>query len=140
MTSQPTVNRHLTDKAMDRIDHALGRPVNPLRETYRNYFATDPDGPDAAAFRASPNWTDGREVLGTLCFHVTDRGRRALHDHLRQIGARHRHFIVTWQKSEIATASKSHSAAKYDAWLKVSDAIDIPFGDFLKSARVRLAA
>ena len=140
MTDQPTVNRYLKDTAFDHIDHALGRPVNPLRESYRNRFVIDVDAPDAAAFRASPNWTDGREVLGTLCFHVTDHGRRALYDHLRHIGERHRHFVVTWNGSEIATASKSHSAAKYDVWLDVSDAVDIPFGEFLKTARVRLAA
>ena len=30
-----SVNRYLEDKGMDRIDHALGRPVDPMRETYR---------------------------------------------------------------------------------------------------------
>lgn len=28
------VNRYLKDKAMDHIDHALGRPVDPMDETY----------------------------------------------------------------------------------------------------------
>ncbi|WP_319533384.1 hypothetical protein [uncultured Cohaesibacter sp.] len=33
-----SVNRSLDDKAMDAIDHALGRPVDPMSESYRNYY------------------------------------------------------------------------------------------------------
>ncbi|MCL8000024.1 hypothetical protein M8994_17445 [Brucella sp. 21LCYQ03] len=39
INDNPTVNRYLKVKALDLIDHGLGRPTFPLQETYRNYFA-----------------------------------------------------------------------------------------------------
>lgn len=58
------VNRYLKDKAMDRMDHALGCPVDPMQETFRNYYVVGDDNPteiplllaDAEAF-----WPDGIE-------------------------------------------------------------------------------
>lgn len=36
---QNSVNRYIElSEIMDNIDHALGRPVDPLGETYRNHF------------------------------------------------------------------------------------------------------
>ncbi len=53
----PPVNRYFVDKHFDHIDHALGRPIYPLRETFRNHFATDANGGRATDFDASPHWT-----------------------------------------------------------------------------------
>lgn len=37
------VNRSLADPQMDDIDHALGRPRDPLGETYRNHYVAPAD-------------------------------------------------------------------------------------------------
>ena len=55
-----TVNRYLADPAMDDVDHALGRPLDPMRESYRNRYAVDAG--DAAGrgirCRRAPPMTD----------------------------------------------------------------------------------
>lgn len=75
MTRNPRVNRYLKDKAMDHIDHALGRPVDPMGETYRNHFATGADGKDAKQFAASSNWEKVGQRDDMAFFAVTDAGR-----------------------------------------------------------------
>lgn len=40
MSENLRVDRYLENQAMDHIDHALGRPLDPLGETYRNFYAT----------------------------------------------------------------------------------------------------
>ncbi len=61
---------------MDRIDHALGRPIWPLRETSRNYFATQADGKLAKTFDASDHWTRGG-VSGEMAFYTMSPRRAA---------------------------------------------------------------
>lgn len=135
-----SVNRYLKDKAMDRIDHALGRPVNPMGETYREYFCTDLRNPEADEMAASPCWHMGRKLDGGMVyFHVTPHGRKVLADHLKSIGEKHRLFIVSYGGFEMQVAAESHSKARYKKWLDVSDASDISFKEFQASARVRLA-
>jgi len=134
------VNRYLTDKQMDHIDHALGRPINPLAETYRNRFTVEPDSDEAAAFRASPNWSEGRTFGGMTTFQVTTDGRHALRDHLRAIRDPHRAFDITFEGFTETVIAKTRSEAKYDHWLRISDCDpDLTFGDYLRNARVRAA-
>ena len=64
------VNRYLKDKAMDRIDHALGRPLNPLAETFRNHFAVEAEDTFAAEMRTSPHW-DGGDATGRMAFSTS---------------------------------------------------------------------
>jgi len=130
------VNRYLKDKRMDRIDHALGRPVNPLGETYRNYYAIDFNSWQAAEMAADPAWHIGRRFDRMIYLHVTDHGRRALRDHLRQIGDRHRTWIIEWEGMKLTEVAETRSKAMYRKWMSVSDTCDISFGDFLKSAKV----
>lgn len=139
----PSVNRYLKDKAMDHIDHALGRPVWPLRETYRNHFATAATGTKAAEFTASPNW----ELMGQrddmAFFAVTDLGRNALADHLDRLNAseRHRAYVVTFEGLSCIVPAKSRSSARYSEYLAFSDCrSDLTFGYFIKNSSVRLAA
>ena len=141
-----SVNRYLKNKAMDRIDHALGRPVNPLDHeiTYRDHFATDcPD--QIAEFRGSPHWQEGHTQWGMSFFHVTDDGRQALSDHLKDIEDPHRLYCVTWRpgRSESYTrdiAAKSRGAARYAYYIIVSDVNhDLTFGDFCRQSTARLA-
>lgn len=82
MKGNPRVNRSLADPMMDDIDHALGRPTDPLGETFRNYYAANTGGPEAAAFDASPWWRRGRSDASLTGYIVTDEGRQALADHL----------------------------------------------------------
>jgi hypothetical protein len=137
------VNRHLKDKDMDRIDHALGRPVDPTQDTYRNHFAVSSEK-DKAAFRGSAFWIEGVSQGRMTWFHVSGPGRVALEAHLKQIGDPHRLYDVTYRigrdtHSELV-AAKSGGAAKYDKWRSVSDVLpDLTFIDFCRGASVRLA-
>jgi len=139
-TTNPSVDRYLLDKAMDNIDHALGRPADPLRETYRNYFAVDYASPEAAAFRASPHWIiTGGVHGGMVTFSVTVAGREALHDHLRKVGDKHRAYLVTFDGHSESIAATTPGKAKYEYWLRVSDVCpDLKFGAFCREASVRL--
>ncbi len=145
MTKHLTVNRTLSDKAMDHIDHALGRPLDPLGETYRNHFAIHDDSDQAAEFRASPYWSCTRDFCGMVYFHVTQEGRRALSAHLKEIGDPHKSFIVKFEycgeaDSATVVAAKA-SEAKYRRWLEVTDLSDLmTFKEFCKTASVRRAA
>ena len=133
------VNRYLKDKAMDRIDHALGRPIDPMAETYRDYFATAAEGAQAAQFRASPHWDQGVIRDDMAWFHVSDDGRAALREHLREIGDPHRLYTITWDGWDMSQVATSRSKARYAKWLSVSDSYDISFKDFAATAKVRLA-
>lgn len=139
-TKNPPVNRCLKDKAMDHIDHALGRPAWPLRESYRNYFATEADGPDGRSFAGSPYWERGGTSPGGLTsFYVTQAGREALAKHLSEIDA-DRVYLVTYEGFETIVPAASPAKARYNKWLDLRDVLpDLPFLDFSRDARVRLA-
>lgn len=77
--TNPRVNRYLTHPGLDDVDHALGRPKYPLRETYRNYYAIDPDTNQAEEMLATGWWDKGQKIPGELqMFHVNAAGKRAL--------------------------------------------------------------
>lgn len=135
-----SVNRYLEDKAMDHIDHALGRPVDPLAETYRNYFYVVGDTDLRRHMAASPHWQSAGEVTGGEYFIVTDAGRQALAEHLKAIGDKSRRFIVSWGGYDMPTIAETASKAKYRKWLDVSDTDDsLTFARFQRAAKVRLA-
>ncbi|SDD93254.1 hypothetical protein SAMN05216337_101778 [Bradyrhizobium brasilense] len=123
---------------MDRIDHALGRPLDPTGETYRNYYATD--GALADEMAASPFWREGRRSGRLRGFCVTDAGCQALAEHLKLIGDQHRAFAVTFDGHTRIVAATTHSKAKYSYFLDVSDVLtDLTFTEFCRRASVRLA-
>jgi hypothetical protein len=133
------VNRSLVDPAMDDIDHALGRPLDPMRESYRNYYATD--GAQADEMSASPYWIEGRAGTGLRCFAVSAEGRRALADHLRNIGDPHRAYTVTFDGHASTVIATSPSKARYTKYLDLSDCCpDLTFKDFSRRSSVRRAA
>lgn len=141
MKGNPHVNRWLRDKAMDRIDHALGRPVWPLRGSYRNHYATDANGSLAIDFGFSPHW----EFIGgsgdMAYFGVTHAGRQALCEHLSVIGEPHRAFAVTYEGFTTIVAAPSRAAARYREFLAISDCCcDLTFGEFMRASIVRAAA
>jgi hypothetical protein len=126
-----TVNRSLSVEPMDNIDHALGRPVDPMTATFRNFFATGME--QAEQFRASPHW---REVAHDV-FAVTDAGRVALRDHLRAIGDQHRAFTVTYEGRSWQVVARSRGAARYGAFLDLRDVNpDLTFRGFVTGSRV----
>lgn len=137
------VNRSLKDKAMDHIDHALGRPVDPAGETYRNHFATDADSKEGKAFAASPYWDrhPSAEPGRMTFFFVNQAGREALKQHLKAIGDKHRIFNVTFDGHTSPVVAESASKARYSLWLDISDCFcDLTFKKFCQSATVRIAA
>jgi len=137
----PSVNRYLKDKAMDHIDHALGRPVWPLRESYRNHFAVETGSKLAKEFDASPYWRSGRSFGGMASYSVTDDGRKALVDHLATLAEPHWAFIVTFGEFSRIVPAQTRAKAKYAYWLEVGDCLhDMTFGEFSKRASVRRAA
>ncbi|WP_234896899.1 hypothetical protein [Sinorhizobium meliloti] len=126
---------------MDHIDHALGRPVGPLGETYRNHFATGADGKDAQLFAASPNWEKVGQRDDMAFFAVTDIGKWALKDHLKAIGDPWQPYSVTWGGHTVIIAAKSIGNAKYSTYLDVSDSYsELKFVDFAREAKVRRVA
>lgn len=134
------VNRYLKDKAMDHIDHALGRPVDPVGETSRNYFYVVGDTELRWHMSASPHWTSaGQDTAGEF-FRVTDEGRKALAEHLRDIGDKHRLWIVSYAGYEMAVAATSAAKARYSKWLDISDTDDsLTFAKFQRASKVSAA-
>lgn len=136
----PSVNRYLNDKAMDRIDHALGRPIWPLRESYRNHFAVSVGSRLSKEFDASPYWEGGREFGQMASYYVTDAGRQALAKHLAELPQQHHAFIVTFGDFSRVMPAETAAKARYAYYLEVSDCFDLKFGEFSKRTTVRRAA
>jgi len=134
------VDRYLADPAMDRIDHALGRPLDPLGWTSREYYAAEPG--EAAAMCASPYWHRSAQLLdGLTVFTVTDAGRRALADHLRSIGDKHRAFDLTFNGHIARVVGTSSAKARYDYFCHIRDCCpDLTFVEFLRRSSIRRAA
>jgi len=134
------VDRYLENKAMDHIDHALGRPVDPTGETYRNYFYVVGDTELRREMAASPHWTDDSEQGDDCYFAVTDAGRLALAEHLRAIGDKNRKWIVSYAGYEMEAVATTAAKARYSKWLDVSDIDDsLTFGKFQRASKVRAA-
>jgi hypothetical protein len=132
------VNRYLANKDMDRIDHALGRPVDPMAETHRNHYAIDLDHDLATRMAADPCWHMGQVSGGMAFFHVTTHGRRTLKTHLRDIGDAYRLYDVSFDNYPLPSiAATSHAKARYAAYLDAD--LDMPFGEFCKRSRVTLS-
>lgn len=141
MSRNPPVNRYLADKALDDIDHALGRPVWPTRESHRNYFATDADSDHARAFAASPYWMLSGVQSGMSYYHVTDAGREALAAHLSEVGSKWRPYLVSYEGFERIVPAASASSARYSYFRDLIDVSpDLNFVAFASKARVRLEA
>ena len=131
------VNRYLKDKAMDHIDHALGRPVDPMVESFRNYFYVVGDTDLRREMAESPHWTDDNGKGGGCYFAVTDAGRAALAEHLRTIGDKHRKWIVSYAGYEMETVATTAAKARYSKWLDVSDTDDsLTFAKFQRASKV----
>lgn len=137
--TNPSVNRYLEDLAMDHIDHALGRPVDPMSPTYRNHFATD--GALADEFSASPHWEERGRQGSMRHFSVTEAGRAALADHLKSLPIRYSMWEVTFEGHTWNCAAPTRAKARYSEWLSISDSCcDLTFAAFCRNARVRRVA
>lgn len=140
MTDNPSVNRYLEDKAMDHIDHALGRPFDPMVESYRSHFVCG--GALADQMAASPHWSEANTLPGGLrAFLVTPAGREALAAHLKSLPNPLRKYEVTFEGHRWSCVALSVGKAKYQQWLQVCDCVpDLSFFDFCRAAKVRSAA
>jgi len=129
------VNRYLKNEAMDRMDHALGRPLDPARETYRNFYATG--GALADEMAGSPFWIEGKPQKYMRFFAVSGQGRRALAEHLREIGDPHRAYSVTFDGHTRSIVATSRDNAKYIHYLDISEVMpDLSFMDYCRRTRV----
>ncbi|MEO1989667.1 MAG: hypothetical protein ABGX47_23915 [Martelella sp.] len=134
------VNRYLVDDHFDHIDHGLGRPVDPLDDTYRDYFALSKGDDMVEEMTNSPHWRRGLSDGHLIYFHVTTAGRKALRDHLKAIGDRHRLFYISWDGITITEVAETRAKARYAAFLSASDCDpDLTFKQFQAEARVRLS-
>lgn len=132
------VNRYLADKFIDHIDHALGRPVDPLAKTYRNYFYVIGDTDLRRHMRTSPHWISQGEQGDGEYFAVSNEGRAALAKHLKEIGDRHRRFIVSWGGYDMDVVATTKAKARYAKWLEISDIDDsLTFAQFQRESKVR---
>jgi hypothetical protein len=138
MSANPTVNRYLSSKRYDRIDHALGRPIFPLRETYRNHYATDAGGEIARKFDRSPFWQHNG-TQGRMAFYaVTDTGRQALADYLAKDKRPWRAYEISFDGFTGIVPARNRRAARYACFLEASDTrSDLSFIDFVKQSTVR---
>ncbi|WP_313443177.1 hypothetical protein [Novosphingobium sp.] len=134
------VDRYLENKAMDHIDHALGRPVDPLAESYRNYFYVIGDTDLRRDMAASPHWEgDGKGGEGEY-FFITDEGRAALAAHLKAIGDKHQRWIVSYAGYEMEVIATTRAKARHSKWLSISDVNEsLTFGEFQRNSKVRAA-
>ena len=133
------VNRYIENKAMDHIDHALGRPVDPMGETYRNYFYVTGDTKLRRYFAHSSHWQCNGHTDTGAYFSVTDEGRRALSRHLKAIGDKNRKWIVSWGGYDMEMVATTAAKARYAKWLDISDTDDsLTFAKFQRASRVRL--
>lgn len=133
------VNRQIKgNRALDDVDHALGRPYR-VRDTYRNHYATRCPN-QKAAMRASEWWNEGITRDGMTFFHVTLAGREALARELSDADTYGRLYAISrcCVNGEALVMAKSRSAAKYAAFVE-SD-LDWSFMEFCEGLRVRLAA
>lgn len=135
------VNRCLENKDMDHIDHALGRPINPMVDSFRNYFYVCGDTELRKGMTNSPNWEgDGKGSPNGEYFTVTTAGRAALATHLRDIKDPHRLYVVSYDGYHSVVIGTSQSNAKYSKWLNLSDVCaDLTFSEFLRKSKARLA-
>ncbi len=140
MNRNPSANRCLRDQAIDHIDHALGRPAFPLRESYRNYFATEADGELARTFAASPLW-ELRNTAGRMAyFSVTEAGRRTVAAYLSALKL-DSVYVVQFEGHERIVPAATASKARYSYYLSIRDCLaDVPFMAFLRRTTVRKAA
>ncbi|RWO29631.1 MAG: hypothetical protein EOS10_22585 [Mesorhizobium sp.] len=140
-TENPSVNRYFVDKHIDHIDHALGRPVWPLRETYRNHFAIDANSAKAAEFDASPHWTKNGQSGDMAFYSVTQLGRQTLADHIASQPDPWQPFLVTFEGHTSIVPERTRGKAKYAYYLIVSDSwSELTFSAFCKRSTVRRAA
>lgn len=137
--NNPSVNRYLEDKAMDHIDHALGRPVDPFGETFRNCFVAS--GRLADEIAASGYWEEFARSGEMRFFSVTDDGRAALSSYLEEISEPHMKFAVIFDGHTSIIAATSAAKARYQQWLEINDIrCDLTFGEFCRKSQVRRAA
>jgi hypothetical protein len=74
-------------------------------------------------------------------FTVSDAGRRALARHLAALPVQHRAFVVSYEGFDRIVPARTRDQARYLEYLSVSDCFsELKFGDFVKQARVRVAA
>lgn len=140
MNDNPSVNRCLKDKAVDHLDHALGRPTWPLRDSYRNYFAVDADSDLGRSFAASPHWSISGTSGRLTYFAVTPEGRAALGKHLSEVSA-DRPYLVTFSDYVGIVSAPTPAKARYRRFIEVRDTwCELTFKEFSAGARVRLAA
>jgi len=131
------VNRYLENKAMDRIDHALGRPVDPMAETYRTHFAASVGTDEAIEMAASGHWRDLGAAGDIHMFSVAPAGRAALSRHLDEIRDPHRLFVIQFDGHESSIVGTTPGNAKYRYWLELDGHLSFP--DFCRRCNVRLA-
>ena len=139
MVGNPKVNRSLADKAMDHIDHALGRPTWPRVESFRNYFATEAGSAEAIAFDASPHWRLRGRQRDMLFYSVTDLGRQALTDYLSQ-RPEYRRWRVIHRGHESIVTARTAAKARYLHWLDIAEIMSgLRFVDYARHISVRRA-
>lgn len=134
------VDRYLSDKAMDHIDHALGRPVNPHEETHRNYFYVIGDTELRRSMAGSPHWESTGLTRDGEYFAVTSDGRAALAAHLKAIGDKNRKWIVSFGGYDMTVIAPTASKARYSKYLDISDVDDsLTFARFQRESKVSAA-
>ena len=133
------VNRYIKDNPdLDDVDHALGRPFRPY-DTYRDHYATSCPN-QKAKMRASEWWNEGGTRDEMTWFFVSDSGRDALADELKDHERYGRLYEISrpGEWSGVLVMAKSRSAARYAAYMQAD--VDYSFMEYCRGLTVRLAS
>ena len=138
-------NVRIDDKHFQEMHHALGCPWPDeiMGETYRNYFACDLESETSGRMRESSHWSGGSTKFESTCFHVTDAGKSALREYMRQNISTPALYSITYKhhEGENIVSAKSRSAARYAAYLNAD--IEWPFIEYaaeIKSVKIHTRA
>tara|TARA_R110000796_G_scaffold135042_3_gene251177 strand:+ start:5086 stop:5550 length:465 start_codon:yes stop_codon:yes gene_type:complete len=126
-------NVRIDHKHFQEMHHALGCPWPDeiMGETSRNHFACDgTHGSTSDRMRSSAHWSNGSGKFGMTYFHVTDAGKSALREYMRQNISTPALYSITYKhhEGENIVSAKSRSAARYAAYLNAG--IERPFIEY----------
>lgn len=134
--NNPSTHKSLKNPDMDDLYHALGRPVDPLMESYRNrYFAPDVMIDELTA---SPFW---HRFDDTNYFEVSAAGRKALDGYLASISDPTRVWEVRLNDHDgsyvSSYAADSREQAVHHAIASLQDSGYLSVSEFIRHTEIR---
>lgn len=136
-----TVRRCLEDPSLDEVDHALGRPFDPLGDTSRDHIAAQPGSKSDLALAESTWWERAPGTpYGLHLYRVTGAGREALAAYLAKT-SKHRLWVVRWRGYTWEVVATTLGKARFQGWTSVTDSYpSLAFVQFLTESKITPAS